>query len=427
MLVVGQGAREHALVWKLKQSPVATQIYAAPGNAGIGEIATCVPIDATDIPSLADFAQDSRIDLTIVGPELPLALGIVDVFRRRGLRIFGPTQAAAELEASKVFAKTFMRRHGIPTGDVTICNFDEVETVLAKASFPVVIKIDRLAARSAVAIVHSRDAARHHLNGVFRQHRLALSHNAVLIEECLSGDEVSFVVLTDGRHATPLAPAKDYKRAYDGDRGPNTGGMGAHSPTHLLTQSVIDDIMQRIVAPTIAGMAAEGRPYSGALFAGIMLTHNGPRVLEFNCRLGDPETQVQMLRLRTDLADVLDRVESGRMMGLELQWQEGAAVSIVIACEEYPKPVRKGRHLTVSGVDSGVVLFHGATRWEGNSVVNSGGRVINVCGVGPSLVEAMAKAYSATSRVTFEGSRFRSDIGRRIAENIAPNRDDKCY
>ncbi|HUP45100.1 MAG TPA: phosphoribosylamine--glycine ligase, partial [Thermoanaerobaculia bacterium] len=298
VLVIGQGGREHALCWKLKQSPSVKEIYAAPGNAGIASVADCVPIGVADIIELADFAEKLKIDLTVVGPELPLTLGIVDEFQKRDLAIFGPTRRAAEIEASKVYSKEFMRKYNIPTAEATACqSVDEARAALKKSKFPAVIKIDGLAAGKGVVVVHSKKEADEYLRVVFEEKRFGNAASRILIEEFLEGEEVSFMVITDGKRSVPLAPAKDYKKAFDGDQGPNTGGMGAHSPSVVLNGETAAEVMKKIMIPTLQGMEAEGRTYSGVLYAGLILTAKGPKVLEYNCRFGDPETQVQMLRL----------------------------------------------------------------------------------------------------------------------------------
>ncbi|HUR79530.1 MAG TPA: phosphoribosylamine--glycine ligase, partial [Thermoanaerobaculia bacterium] len=303
VLVVGQGAREHALCWKLKQSPLVREIYAAPGNAGMAQVADCVPIGVADIIELADFAEKLKIDLTIVGPELPLTLGIVDEFHKRDLTIFGPTRLAAELEGSKVFSKEFMRKYNIPTAEAFVCSsMDDAKDALKKTSYPAVIKVEGLAGGKGVIIAQNAKEADEYLKLVFEDKKFGNAASRILVEEYLTGEEISFMVVTDGKRFVPLAPAKDYKKAFDGDAGPNTGGMGSHSPAVVLNGETAAEIVKTVIVPTVQGMAAEGRAYSGCLYAGLMLTPKGPRVLEYNCRFGDPETQVQMLRLEDDLA-----------------------------------------------------------------------------------------------------------------------------
>jgi phosphoribosylamine--glycine ligase len=418
VLVVGEGGREHAICWKLKQSPLVKEIYAAPGNAGIAEIADCVPIGVADIIELADFAEKLKIDLTIVGPELPLTLGIVDEFQKRGLAIFGPTRLAAELEGSKVFSKDFMRKYNIPTAEAIFCSsIDEAKAALKKMKFPAVLKADGLAAGKGVVTAQSQKEADQFLHMVFEEKRFGNAANRILVEEFLTGEEVSFMVITDGKKFIPLAPAKDYKKALDGDKGPNTGGMGAHSPAVVLTSETAAEVMRSIIVPTIQGMAAEGRTYSGVLYAGLMLTPKGPMVLEYNCRFGDPETQVQMLRLDDDLADVCLKVARGNAFETKLNWRKEAAACVVIAVEGYPQEFPKGQEVIIDPIgDDTVVVFHSGTVKKSGKIVNGGGRVVSVCARAATLSEALAKTYEAVPKVRFEGARYRRDIGYRALE-----------
>ncbi|MGA7613839.1 MAG: phosphoribosylamine--glycine ligase [Thermoanaerobaculia bacterium] len=418
VLVVGQGGREHAICWKLRQSPTVKELYAAPGNAGIASVADCVPIGVADIIELADFAEKLKMDLTVVGPELPLTLGIVDEFRKRGLCIMGPTQRAAELEGSKVFSKEFMKKYDIPTADAVICNSaDEASQHLKKRKFPCVLKVDGLAAGKGVLVASNRAEADEFLNLVFAERKFGNAADRVLIEDCLTGEEVSFMVLTDGKKIVPLAPAKDYKKAFDGDEGPNTGGMGSHSPAVVLPAEAAAEIMRKIVIPTIQGMEAEGRTYSGCLYVGLMLTPDGPKALEYNCRFGDPETQSQMLRLEDDLADVFLRVARGSLGDTKLTWRKEAAACVVLAAEGYPGDYRKGAEVTIDPIeDDSVVIFHSGIVNEDGRMVTVGGRVASVCARAATLTEALGKAYGAISRIHFEGMRYRTDIGYRALE-----------
>jgi phosphoribosylamine---glycine ligase len=418
VLVVGQGGREHALCWKLKQSPLVKEIYAAPGNAGIAQVADCVPIGVADIIELADFADKLKIDLTVVGPELPLTLGIVDEFQKRGLTIYGPTRLAAELEGSKVFSKEFMRKYNIPTAEAAACaSVDEAKAALKTFKFPAVIKVDGLAAGKGVVIVNSQAEADDYLRLVFEEKRFGNAATRILIEEFLSGEEVSFLVITDGKKCVPLAPAKDYKKAFDGETGPNTGGMGAHSPAVILSGETAADIMRTIIMPTIQGMASEGRPYTGTLYAGLMLTPDGPKVLEYNCRFGDPETQVQMLRLEDDLADVMLKVARGNLGDTKLNWKKEAAACIVVAVDGYPDDFPKGQEVIVDPItDDGVTIFQAGTINKGGKMINVAGRVVNVCARAATLNEALTKAYEAAPKVHFAGARYRTDIGYRALE-----------
>ncbi len=419
VLVVGQGGREHALCWKLRQSPSVTELYAAPGNAGIAEIAYCVPIGVADIVELADFAEKVKIDLTVVGPELPLTLGIVDEFRKRDLIIFGPSRLAADLEGSKVFSKEFMRKYDIPTGESAVCSsYDEGAAAVKKGPWPKVIKVDGLASGKGVFIVGSKDEAEGVIEQIFKERRFGNAADRVLVEEYLDGEEVSFLVLTDGTRVAPLAPTKDYKKAFDGDQGPNTGGMGAHSPALVLPSEMGGEILRRIVLPTIQGMEAEGRPYSGCLYVGLMLTDDGPKVLEYNCRFGDPETQAQMLRLESDLAEVLLQIARGELSDTKLSWKKEAAACIVVAAEGYPGEYAAGTEVVVDpSEDPSVVVFHAGTKKTDGKIVVAGGRVLNVCARGATLQEALKKAYAATVRgVRGPGLRFRKDIGKSALE-----------
>lgn len=419
VLVVGQGAREHALCWKLKQSPLVREIYAAPGNAGIAEVADCVPIGVADIIELADFAEKLKIDLTVVGPELPLTLGIVDEFQKRGLPIFGPTRLAAELEGSKVFSKEFMRKYGIPTAEAVACNTeDEARAALKKMGYPAVLKIEGLAAGKGVEVVGSAAEADEYLRVVFGERRFGNAAARILVEEFLTGEEVSFMVISDGRKSLPLAPAKDYKKAFDGEQGPNTGGMGAHSPAVVLSGETAAEVMKAIILPTIQGMASEGRLYTGVLYAGLMLTASGPKVLEFNCRFGDPETQVQMLRMEDDLADIFLRVARGNLGELKtLNWKKEAAACVVVAVDGYPEDHPKGQEVVVDPItDPSIVLFHAGIVRRNGKLVNQAGRVVSVCARAATLSEALSKAYEAAPKVRFDGARYRRDIGYRALE-----------
>ena len=418
VLVVGQGAREHAIIWKLRQSPLIKEIYAAPGNAGIAQAADCVNIGVADIIEIADFAEKLKMDLTVVGPELPLTLGIVDEFQKRGLPIFGPTRLAAELEGSKVFSKEFMRKYNIPTAQATICNStDEAKAALKKTKYPAVIKVEGLAGGKGVVIAKSSKEADEYLRVIFEDKKFGNAANRILIEEYLEGDEVSFMVITDGKKFVPLAPAKDYKKAFDGDTGPNTGGMGSHSPAVILNSEKAGEIVKSIVIPTIHGMGEEGRTYSGCLYVGLMLTADGPKVLEFNCRFGDPETQVQMLRLEDDLAEVLLKVTRGSLGDTKLNWKKEAAACVVMAVEGYPDEFLKGQEVAIDPIDDpDVVLFHAGTIKRGGKLLNNAGRVISVCAHASTLTEALTKAYQAAPKIRFEGARYRHDVGYRALE-----------
>ncbi len=413
-LVVGSGAREHAIAHALRRSPGVGEIFAAPGNPGIARLGDCLPIRADDLQSLAEAAADLRVDLTVVGPEVPLALGIADEFSRRGLRLFGPSRMAAQLEASKVFAKEFCRRHGIPTGSAeVVTSAAETEAAVKRLGLPAVLKADGLAAGKGVLPVFNREELDHALDTFFVQHRFGEAGERVLVEEFLAGQELSYMVLSDGTRVIPLATSHDYKRLGDGGSGPNTGGMGSHSPA-VLPPGTSKEVLEKIVMPTIRGMAEENRPYRGILYVGLMLTREGPKVLEFNCRLGDPETQSILLRLDDDLAGVLRAAADGRLTGQPLTWRREAAACVVLASEGYPASARKG--VPIHGISEaealpGVTVYHAGTAERDGQLVTAGGRVLSVCGRGAGLGEAIATAYAGVERIHFEGMQFRSDIG----------------
>ena len=415
VLVVGQGGREHAICWKLKQSPQVKEVYAAPGNGGIAAIANCVPIEATDIIELADFAESLRMDLTVVGPEIPLTLGIVDEFQKRGLAIFGPTRLAAEIEGSKVFSKEFMKKYGIPTAEANICgSYDEAIAALDARGLPCVIKADGLAGGKGVVIPTTRDEAVATLSEIFESRRFGMAGSRVLIEECLTGEEVSVMAITDGKRVVPFAPAKDYKKAFDGDEGPNTGGMGSHSPAVVLPAETAAEVMKKIVLPTIQGMADEGRTYTGCLYVGIMLTPDGPKVLEYNCRFGDPETQAQILRLEDDIFDVLLRSARRNLGETKLTWKKEASACVVVTTKDYPAGSSKGHEIVVDPIaDDSVVVFHAGTAKKDGKLYTTGGRVVNVCARAATLSDALAKIYANIGNVRFQGARYRTDIGYR--------------
>ncbi len=418
VLVIGSGGREHALCWKLRQSPLVEELYCAPGNPGIEHVADRVPIAVDEIHQLADFAADLAIDLTVVGPELPLVLGIVDEFQSRGLAIFGPRKQAAELEGSKVFSKEFMRRHDIPTGDFEVAH-DRAEAAAHAKRFglPVVLKADGLAAGKGVLIPRTPEEFEHALAALFDERRYGGAADRVLVEECLEGEEISFIALSDGERLLPLATTKDYKRLGDGDQGPNTGGMGAHSPSAVLKAGAGADIIDRIMQPTIAGMAAENRAFVGVLYAGLMLTKDGPRVLEYNVRLGDPEAQPLLMRLDDDLLPVLAHAAAGRFAATRLRFRKEAAACVVLAAGGYPEKPIKGEAIT--GIDaaethSGVCVFHAGTAKADGQLVVAGGRVLNVCATGSDLREALRSAYAAANEIHWPSRLLRRDIGRRI-------------
>ncbi len=415
-LVVGSGAREHALVHALRRSSGVESIFAAPGNAGIAQAADPLPISADDLPGLAEAASDLRIDLTVVGPELPLALGIGDEFSKRGLRLFGPSRAGAELEASKVFAKEFCRRHGIPTAEaVCVRSADEATKAVKSFGLPVVLKADGLAAGKGVVVVSDDQQLEEAFELFFAKRPFGDAGDKVLVERFLNGVELSYMVISDGSQVVPVATARDYKRALDGDQGPNTGGMGSHSPAVIMPPGTGRRVLEEIVRPTIAGMAAEGREYRGLLYVGLMLTEQGPIVLEFNCRFGDPEAQSVLLRLDDNLAAVLRAAADGDLGAPALRWRREVVACVVAAAEGYPGNPRKGDE--VSGIEQamalpGVTVYHGGTRLQdGGRLVTAGGRVLSVCGRGASISEAVACAYRGMDCIQFAGIHFRRDIG----------------
>jgi len=414
VLVVGSGGREHALVWKIAQSPRVSKVFCAPGNAGIGRQAECVAIDALDTPALADFAQRESVDLTVVGPEAPLVAGIADEFRRRGLRIFGPSKAAAALEGSKVFAKMLAARHGIPTAAFAV--FDDYEHALNYLRVqrpPLVVKADGLAAGKGVFVAHALDDACAALHSIMVERAFGDAGNRVIIEECLSGQEVSVMVFADGEKLLPMAPSQDHKPVFDDDQGPNTGGMGCYSPVPAMDDALFEDALERIMRPTLRAMAAEGCPYSGVLYGGLIMTEQGLQMLEFNCRFGDPESQPVLPRMNGDLAEVVEAVADGRLEQVECEWSSQAAVCVVMASGGYPGDYEKGKE--ISGLDEaeamdGVIVFHAATRWEDSRWLTDGGRVLGVAGTGDSLPDAIERAYQGVAAIHFEGAHYRGDI-----------------
>ncbi|MFQ5778209.1 MAG: phosphoribosylamine--glycine ligase [Terriglobia bacterium] len=423
VLVIGGGGREHALAWKLKQSPRIQKLTCAPGNAGMAQLAECVPADVKDIAGLAALAEKLKADLTVVGPELPLVLGVADEFARRGLKLIGPTKAAAALEGSKVFAKRFMKRHGIPTADFTACSdHGDAYSALCAVEWPVVIKADGLAAGKGVRIADEPDDATAIIEALMEKRELGPAGESVVLEEYLEGEELSFIVLTDGETVLPLPPTRDHKRAFDNDRGPNTGGMGAYSDDSILDATLRARILREIVEPTIKGLTAEGRPYQGFLYFGLMLTADGPRVLEFNCRMGDPECQPLMVRLESDLAQVFEKLAAGKLAGTELNWGPEASVCIVLASAGYPGRYETGK--TISGLETAVkldsvTLFHAGTRSAQGGFATAGGRVLGVTARGTDLRTAVETAYAAADKISFEGMHFRRDIAQRALHKLA--------
>ncbi len=424
VLVIGSGGREHALAWKLAQSPKVQSVFVAPGNGGTALDPHLKNVPITDVRALADFAQQEKIALTVVGPEAPLAAGVVDEFRARGLRIFGPTQAAAQLESSKAFAKDFMRRHGIPTAAYdTFTDPAAAHAYVDKIGAPIVIKADGLAAGKGVVVAMSlpeaHEAVDWMLSGNSGDNKLGVQHNAggarVVIEEFLQGEEASFIVLCDGKNVLPLATSQDHKRLLDADQGPNTGGMGAYSPAPVVTPNVHAKAMQEIILPTIEGMARDGVPFTGFLYAGLMIDAQGqPKTLEFNTRMGDPETQPILMRLKSDLFDVFMAATDGTLDQVELQWDRRVALGVVMAAHGYPLNPRKGDAITgLPAEEADAMVFHAGTTPQGDGVVTSGGRVLCVTALGDSVKLAQQRAYDVLQGLQFDGAQCRRDIGHR--------------
>jgi phosphoribosylamine--glycine ligase len=430
ILVIGSGGREHALVWKIRQSPKATKLFCAPGNPGIESLAESVPLKAMDLSGLADFAEAKRIDLTVVGPEQPLAAGIVDMFEERGLRIFGPNKQAAELEWSKTFAKEFMRRHSVPTAHFRTFNlhqFEEASSYVSGCSLPIVLKADGLAAGKGVVICEKHDEAVANLHGMVHAKPFGLASETVVVEEFIEGEEASVFAICDGKNFITLAPAQDYKRVFDGDRGKNTGGMGAYAPTPVISEELLRTVQETIIRPTLLGMAQEGNPYKGCLYVGLMVTDAGPKVLEFNSRFGDPETQVVLPVFDGDIVDVFLAACNGGLEAFGTQGDSnspfGAAVCVVIASGGYPDDYSTGKEilgLEDIAVLPGIVVFHAGTKRSKGSLVTAGGRVMGVTAAlsGGSLPEAIEMAYGAVGKVSFEGMHYRRDIGNKALAKV---------
>jgi phosphoribosylamine---glycine ligase len=417
ILVIGSGGREHALVWKLRQSPRVSQIYCAPGNAGIAAEATCLPGEIKNVASLLELATQIRPDLTVVGPELPLQLGVVDEFTRRGWRIFGPTQAAAKLESSKSFAKEFMRRYQIPTAHYAICNSpDEVRDALPHFHMPVVVKADGLAAGKGVVICKSKEEASAVAAEMLSGKMLGEAGSRIVIEECLTGEELSFLVLSDGERVAPLAAAQDHKRVGDADTGANPGGMGAYSTANMLDEQMQNWLVQHIARPVVAGMKAEGVEYKGVLYCGLMMTARGPMVLEFNCRFGDPETQPILMRLESDLVEALEASIEGRVSEGDFRWSSDAAACVVMASGGYPGTFEVGKRITgIEEADqlAGIKIFHSGTTRHDDAYFTAGGRVLGVTARAGDLKTAVDRAYEAVSKISFGGAHYRKDIAAR--------------
>ena len=423
ILVIGGGGREHALAWKLAQSPKATRVFVAPGNGGtLGTKLENLPI--TDVVKLREWAQEQKIGLTVVGPEAPLAAGVVDEFRAHGLRIFGPTKAAAQLESSKAFSKAFMRRHGIPTADYdTFTDPVAAHAFVDRLGAPIVIKADGLAAGKGVVVATTLQEAHDAVDFMLVDNKYGVTHNAggarVVIEAFLEGEEASFIVLCDGKNVAALATSQDHKRLKDGDQGPNAGGMGAYSPAPVVTADVHARAMREIILPTVRGMEKDGIPYTGFLYAGLMIDAKGhPKTLEFNCRMGDPETQPIFMRLKSDLVDVMNAAVDGKLDQLELQWDRRTALGVVMAAHGYPENPRKGDAITgIAPEADDAMVFHAGTQLQDGVLRTSGGRVLCVTALGDNVRQAQQRAYDVARSIHFDGAQYRHDIGHRAVKN----------
>ena len=420
VLIVGGGGREHALAWKIARSPRVEEILCAPGNAGIASAARCIDIGADRVEALVDFADREGIGLTVVGPEVPLTMGIVDAFQARGLRVFGPGREAARIEGSKVFAKDLMMKYGVPTASYS--TFDDAGAArrhIEEKGAPVVVKADGLAAGKGVYVCRSEDEALEAVDAIMVRKAFGDAGSRVIVEELLEGEEASFIALTDGERVVPMPSSQDHKQVFDGDRGPNTGGMGAYSPAPVVTDALRSRVMETIMIPTVRAMAAEGAPLRGVLYAGLMIDDAGPRVLEFNCRFGDPETQPILARMKSDLVPVLAAAAEGDLSGVEIEWDPRPAVCVVMASGGYPGKYDKGRPisgLNATGSLEDVVVFHAGTARSGEDVVTAGGRVLGVTALGDTVGAAIKRAYQGVEAISWEEVHYRRDIGRKALE-----------
>ena len=421
VLVIGSGGREHALVWKISQSKLVDKIFCAPGNAGIAQIAECVDIKADDITALLDFAAKEKVDFTVVGPEMALASGIVDEFQKQGRKIFGPSKLAAQLEASKIFAKQLMAKYKIPTANFKIFdNIDEAKKYIDQHGAPCVVKADGLAAGKGVVVAKTTEEAKQAIDLIMQQKAFGAAGSRVIIEDCLAGEEASILVITDSQDVIALASAQDHKRIFDNDLGANTGGMGAYSPAPLVTDILFKEIMEKVIYRTIDGLNKEGIEYKGVLYAGIMVTKDGPKVLEFNARFGDPETQAILPRIKSDLLEVMLATASGNLSKVikagGIKWDERACVCVVCTSKGYPGEYEKGQEvfgLNIAEKIKDVVVFHAGTKKQENKIVTNGGRVLGVTGSGNTIKEAIGITYQAVEKINFDGMHYRKDIGRR--------------
>jgi phosphoribosylamine--glycine ligase len=423
ILIVGNGGREHALAWKLAQSPRAEKIYVAPGNAGCAEVAECVDLNLNNLQSVVRWARDNNIDLVVPGPEAVLCDGLVDLCRDSNIKVFGPAKNAAELERSKVFAKNLMRHHGIPTADYAVFEqFEAAENYLAsREDGPLVVKADGLAAGKGVMVCKNHAEALEALKLCMIDEAFGQAGTKVVVEEMLVGEEVSVLAITDGKTIAPLASAQDHKPVFDDDQGPNTGGMGAYSPAPLMTDKLLDTVIEKILVPTVHAMNSEGRRFRGILYAGLMITGGGPRVLEYNVRFGDPETQPILARLDTDLVDLLEATADGKLSEIDLKWKDEAAVCVVMASGGYPGKYEKGKEITgleKASARKGVTVFHAGTVPKKDKVLTAGGRVLGVTALGKDIPTAIESAYAAVKDIEFEGAHYRTDIGQKALKRL---------
>lgn len=419
VLVIGGGGREHALVWKISQSPKVTDIYCAPGNAGTAEIAKNVPIAADQVDQLLAFAEKNEIGLTVVGPEQPLVMGIVDRFQEKGLRIFGPSARAAELEGSKAFSKDIMKKYGLPTAEYEIFTSHELaQRYFDKETGPIVVKASGLAAGKGVILCRNSEEGLNAVNTIMKDKSFGDAGDKVVIEEFLEGQEISVLAFSDGNNVLLMDSAQDHKAALDGDKGLNTGGMGAYSPASIFTDLLCQKVRDKIMLPLIRAMKGEGRPYKGILYAGLMLTKHGPKILEFNARFGDPETQSLLVRMKSDIVPLFEACIDGTLDQLELQWKPEPSVCVVMAAKGYPGSYEKGKEilgLEEAGSLPDVVVFHAGTKAEAGKVLSSGGRVLGVTSTGSDIPSAIKKAYEAVAKIQWDGIHYRKDIGRRVS------------
>lgn len=422
VLVIGGGGREHTLVWKLAQSKSVTKIYAAPGNPGMKGLAECVDLDIADLDGLADWAEKHAIDLTVVGPEAPLVAGIVDVFKARGLTIFGPSAKAAEIEGSKIFSKELMEKYGVPTAFFKVCdNLADARAFVEEKGAPIVIKADGLAAGKGVVVAMTKDEALDALDDMMGHHKFGSAGNRVVIEEFMEGEEASLLAFTDGKTIVPMLAAQDHKRVNDGDQGPNTGGMGAYCPAPVMTAALKEKTVKEVLHPIVDALAKEGRPYSGCLYAGLMIKGDSVKVVEFNARFGDPETQVVLPLLQSDLAEIMAACAKGTLQPEMVEWSDKAAVCVVMASGGYPGSYKKGLPITglkAAGAMEDVVVFHAGTREEDGKILTNGGRVLGVTAVADDIPSAQQKAYDAVDKIHFEGAHFRQDIAWRALRRL---------